>query len=95
MCLLIVATLDEPEAFLLEMTKMSQFTERIECLAFRKSFNESLFDIGNALSNLVVRNGLINNVKIKQHNTSIFLHMEANFLYKKAKFLSYLFYIST
>ena len=44
--LFIPATLDEPEAFLLEMTKMAQFTERIECLTFRKNFNESLFDIG-------------------------------------------------
>ena len=43
------ASLDQPEQFLFELSKMPQFSERIECLVFRKNFNESLFNIDQQL----------------------------------------------
>ena len=42
--------LDQPEQFLLEMSQMAYFQERVECLMLQKKFNESLFNIGKRLS---------------------------------------------
>ncbi len=38
--------LDQPEQFLVELSQMSHFPERMECMMLRKRFNETLFNIG-------------------------------------------------
>ena len=38
--------LDEPEECLLQLSRIKHFSERVQCLMFRKGFNESIFNIG-------------------------------------------------
>ena len=42
-------TLDQPEQFLYELSKMQNFTERVQCMSYKKTFNETLFNIGELL----------------------------------------------
>ena len=42
----VLVPLDQPEQFLVELSQMSHFPERMECMMLRKRFNETLFNIG-------------------------------------------------
>ena len=46
--------LDHPEQFLYELSQMSRFTERMECIVLRKRFNETLFNISKCQSATLV-----------------------------------------
>ena len=47
LCIVVVVSLDSPEEFLFQLSEISHFPERMECLQLKKKSNEQLFDIGN------------------------------------------------
>ncbi|XP_013404038.1 formin-J isoform X2 [Lingula anatina] len=47
------APLDEPDQFLLDLSKMRHLTERIECLLYKRTFTEAMFDTDQQLTYLL------------------------------------------
>lgn len=44
--------LDSPEVFLLKLSSIRNFSERIACLVFQNDFNDSISSVGSKLANL-------------------------------------------
>jgi len=51
--------LDKPEQFLLELSEIPHFGERVACLIFQSDFNDALNNIANKLNNMKVTSGVI------------------------------------
>jgi hypothetical protein len=60
-------TLDRPELFLLELSRIPAFDERIYCLVYQNCFNESITSIGFRLNSIkTICEDLVNSKKIKK-----------------------------
>jgi len=59
--------LDKPEQFLLELSEIPHFGERVACLIFQSDFNDALNNIANKLNNMKATSGVnfIRNNQIK------------------------------
>lgn len=55
--------LDKPDQFLFELNQVPDFAERIFCLLFQESFQESISVIDNKLNNLKMTSEMLNNGK--------------------------------
>ena len=59
--------LDKPEKFLLDLSKISHFNERLECFMFQTRFADALGDIEHKLNNIKhVCDLLVNSASMKQ-----------------------------
>lgn len=50
--------LDKPEQFLLELSEIPHFGERVACLIFQSDFNDALNNIANKLNNMKATSGV-------------------------------------
>jgi len=50
--------LDKPEQFLLELSEIPHFGERVACLIFQSDFNDALNNIASKLNNMKVTSGV-------------------------------------
>lgn len=50
--------LDKPEQFLLELSEIPHFGERVACLIFQSDFNDALNNIASKLNNMKATSGV-------------------------------------
>lgn len=57
--------LDKPEQFLLELSEIPHFGDRVACLIFQSDFNDALNSIASKLNNMKATSG-VNILKMKR-----------------------------